>query len=573
MAVLLPVGVWLLTVILVEMDGVNGSLQPETVRCELLKIPLCRSHVPYNYTMMPNRFHHETQDEAGLEVHQFIPLVHTKCSPELAKFLCSMYAPICMENFHRPIPVCRSVCLRTRAACEPVMAQYGFEWPERMQCEQFPEYKEDGDPENLCMDWLNGSVPDQPEARPVPPPRSGGSTKSTKTPISSSFPPPVVATCPPCSCPKDLSVPAIDGTSFAGLAGCASPCRSPFPSRNEWMIIEYWIGGWSVLCFALTFLSVLTFLLDRKRFLYPERPVVLITGCYLMVSLGFVLRLYFGHSDVSCSGGASRHGDISSWKCTVIFVLLYFFGMASCIWWVILSFTWYLSTGRKWTTEALAAHWKWFHLAAWGLPLGFTAVVLGTHSVDGDPVAGVCYVGMHDPNDLLVFVTAPLAVYLVIGAGFILLGMCSLWGAHSQKGRLISLSDKEEHQRFHHQMNRIGAFAICTFVHFATFLGCTIYEMLYREDWERTTLCNCKGSGSQPNVSVLYIIKYLAMLVVGVISVGWFLNLKTVKSWGFVCCGSRAKAQQVIAKADEYTLTKSTDPFLRLQCKYSLNAV
>lgn len=35
-------------------------------RCEEITVPMCRN-IGYNLTSMPNQFHHETQDEAGLE--------------------------------------------------------------------------------------------------------------------------------------------------------------------------------------------------------------------------------------------------------------------------------------------------------------------------------------------------------------------------------------------------------------------------------------------------------------------------------------------------------------------------
>ena len=47
--------------------------------------------------------------QAGLEVHQFWPLVKIQCSPDLRFFLCSMYTPICLDSYTRPLPACRSV--------------------------------------------------------------------------------------------------------------------------------------------------------------------------------------------------------------------------------------------------------------------------------------------------------------------------------------------------------------------------------------------------------------------------------------------------------------------------------
>ena len=43
-------------------------------RCEPITIPLCKD-IQYNETIMPNLLHHQKQEDAALEVHQFFPLV------------------------------------------------------------------------------------------------------------------------------------------------------------------------------------------------------------------------------------------------------------------------------------------------------------------------------------------------------------------------------------------------------------------------------------------------------------------------------------------------------------------
>jgi len=66
-------------------------------RCQKITVPMCLG-VGYNLTYMPNVFSHETQDEAGLEVHQFWPLVEIECSPHLRLFLCrSGFSSISMD--------------------------------------------------------------------------------------------------------------------------------------------------------------------------------------------------------------------------------------------------------------------------------------------------------------------------------------------------------------------------------------------------------------------------------------------------------------------------------------------
>lgn len=83
----------------------SGAEKPKW-QCQEITIPMCKG-IGYNHTYMPNQFHHYTQDEAGLQVHQFWPLVEINCSVDLKFLLCSMYAPICMENYHKHLPSCR----------------------------------------------------------------------------------------------------------------------------------------------------------------------------------------------------------------------------------------------------------------------------------------------------------------------------------------------------------------------------------------------------------------------------------------------------------------------------------
>ena len=66
---------------------------PHHGKCEPITIPLSKD-IQYNTTIMPNLLNHQKQEDAGLEVHQFFPLVKVQCSPDLQFFLCTMYAEI-----------------------------------------------------------------------------------------------------------------------------------------------------------------------------------------------------------------------------------------------------------------------------------------------------------------------------------------------------------------------------------------------------------------------------------------------------------------------------------------------
>ncbi|XP_061631281.1 uncharacterized protein LOC133478967 isoform X1 [Phyllopteryx taeniolatus] len=105
--------------------------------CQTITVPLCKD-LPYSQTIMPNTLGHVSQDEAGLEVHQFYPLVKVQCSTQLKPFLCSVYVPNCRAGtIGRP---CRTQCEQARAGCESLMTKIGFNWPESLNCDTFSTY-------------------------------------------------------------------------------------------------------------------------------------------------------------------------------------------------------------------------------------------------------------------------------------------------------------------------------------------------------------------------------------------------------------------------------------------------
>ena len=220
-------------------------------------------------------------------MHQFWPLVEIKCSPDMRFFLCSIYAPICIQDYPTSIPACKSVCLRAEAGCAPLMRKYGFAWPERMQCDKFPNY---GDPQNLCMDAMNGTLP-PPTPAPIPPhllPDVDAFNPMQKpmrpTPPSKACKGPNKRLCQStgeidsagceCQCkaplirlnPNDGRYNRSASLSVGGVSNCMLPCSSPFFTDDEQWFASLWIALWAAIAALSSALTFATFLIDRPRF-------------------------------------------------------------------------------------------------------------------------------------------------------------------------------------------------------------------------------------------------------------------------------------------------------------------
>jgi len=99
---------------------------------------LC-SGIGYEEMRLPNLLGHDTAREAQQQSASWLPLLGKHCHRDSRRFLCSLFAPVCLPEVPVPVRPCRSLCEAVRDACLPVMSAFGFPWPEMFNCSRFPD--------------------------------------------------------------------------------------------------------------------------------------------------------------------------------------------------------------------------------------------------------------------------------------------------------------------------------------------------------------------------------------------------------------------------------------------------
>lgn len=368
----------------------NDAELPHHNRCEPITISFCQN-LEYNTTIMPNLLNHTSQEEAASVIHTYTPAVKHKCSPDIHFFLCSLYFPIC-TILDRPLPPCRSLCLSVKNGCERILTTFNFKWPEHLNCDNFPE-------QGVCVHKNETSATADFNQLDNEYSIKGTSPGSVFRRINETYPVSGNHKDFAFTCPDHFKVSKGYEDSFkvgnVVAKNCGIPCDGMFFTPEEIKFSRLWIGIWSFICAASCLFTVLTFLINTSRFRYPERPVIFLSVCYLIISIIYIVGFLLGDK-VACRRpfpppvGKPRLATVSTVSqgtkgeiCTIMFIGLYYFSMASSLWWVILALTWFLAAGLKWGHEAIEANSQYFHLMAWAIPAVKTITILGIGKIEG----------------------------------------------------------------------------------------------------------------------------------------------------------------------------------------------
>ncbi|XP_004541674.1 frizzled-6 isoform X1 [Maylandia zebra] len=501
--------------------------------CEPIRVHRCLE-TSYNMTFFPNMMGHYDQDIAYNRMQPFMPLINLKCSPDVHHFLCQVFIPACTEE-NKVIHPCREQCNAVRSDCEKNIHTFDVPWPPEM-CEKLDPCSVPGSPAPLTTPAISSSAK-----------RELGFW-----------------------CPLQLKTKPGHGSSFLGAQDCAPPCSNMYFKPHDIEFAKSFIGVCSIICLGATLFTFLTFLIDVKRFRYPERPIIFYAVCYSFVSLIYFIGFLLGNN-AACIKAAHPAGvdtvvlGSQSKGCTLLFMLLYFFSIAGIVWWVILTITWFLAAGPKWSCEAIEKKAVWFHSAAWGIPGALTVMLLALNKVEGDNISGVCFVGLYDLDALRYFVLAPLCVGVIVGLFLILAGIVSL-----NHVRQVIQHDERNQEKLKKFMIRIGVFSCLYLVPLVTLLACYTYEQSHRSSWENTwindrcqeysipCLNQVTTDHERPDLS-LFLVKYLMTLVVGISAVFWVSSKKTCSEWAYFFNRTRNKdpiseSRRVLQESCEFFL-------------------
>ncbi|VDQ01962.1 unnamed protein product [Trichobilharzia regenti] len=130
---------------------------------------------------------------------------------------------------------------------------------------------------------------------------------------------------------------------------CAPLCEADILYTSEAKTLStMWTSVLAGICSLVTTFTLVRYAMNPCDFRPNEKPIVYIALCQLLFALGYGLSLGLGRETVTCgrdldSGRKIRLQEgLDNAMCAFVFMVQYFFSIASYIWWTMLVFHWAL---------------------------------------------------------------------------------------------------------------------------------------------------------------------------------------------------------------------------------------
>uniref|UniRef100_A0A1I8M8X4 Frizzled-3 n=2 Tax=Musca domestica TaxID=7370 RepID=A0A1I8M8X4_MUSDO len=531
-----------------QLTSATIHLTPNGLQCERIAVSACHG-VGYNMTAFPNLAGHTNQMEAELRITKLLPLIESHCSNTIRFLLCSSLFPLCTPDVPRPVTACKSLCEFVKSECSSHTELMQL-WPEFLKCEQLPspEHQElcmqiptiptvktnaphsNGDNRTAAED--NGRAQSLPRQLQIPqqvhqhlPAQAGGPA------IAAAPPPPPShhfywpwmsqhiiskAIKPTAICPTNFTVNPFNADE------CVPQCsRDGFHTTQQKKIAESLILGLSAICFVLTLFSLVTFWAEPTRFGYPERPVLFLCLCYNLFSVCYLERIVFHNSSRAMALmedplSKTQHPACSlAPPCLASYITTSYLSLCAATWWLIFALCFYLSSHKKWSSEALEKKSGLFHVLAWVPPLAPPIAALLMEKVKPNELTGMCSA----PG----FVEIPTIVLLLLGFFFTLRASRSL---HALQQQMLPTFG---HQRFSQIRKRFLIFSLLFFV--PTLAG--VVSRFFEPHMDSVPTCSTREDCASPTPLIAWptLLRLFFQLTGGTLTGMWVWSRKTCESY------------------------------------------
>ncbi|XP_040566272.1 protein smoothened [Lepeophtheirus salmonis] len=456
---------------------------------------------PFPYSFIP-----EDAELGLLESWTYLKRI-PKCWSSLRPLLCSLYAPECSPITNKTLGVPKALCKALKGPCRALKQEYlplslQSQWDRAFMCRG----------KSFCEREI-----------------AGGTRDILKFPESHEG-----------VCYKPLVRAQNPANYFKFIDGCGLQCFPPDKTPEQYGKIQSLIGIGVLAALSTSSFATATLILDWKSSSYPNRIIFYINLCGLLFISGWGLPFLQGDNSFVCNPDNTRRvqepGEGQDLACVALFVLIYYFGLSSALWYAILTFSWnslFSSMGllsAMSQREILLKRTPYFHMIAWSVPAVLAIAIISLNGVEGDPLTGICFVSKSSPSFYFGFVIAPIAGICVISTFFVVSSVKSLVLAEKSAIEIAGISARS--RRIRSTTVKIVIYSCIYFTCFFITVFSSVWIFSGYEEERNEAILKMYLGGEEFHKPLKYSeIVILPTFLSVIASASWVWNKNTFKSW------------------------------------------
>ena len=271
------------------------------------------------------------------------------------------------------------------------------------------------------------------------------------------------------------------------VSGCSLLCDSPLKIHQPYHKNVYMpIVIFCCIGLFISMFTMLTFLVDwkcQKR--YPAVILFILNALFVLCLIGWLIQFFGIGNSIRCSPDNYRRLKEPKYRktswCMVSFILIYFSSTAISCWFVILTYSWYISFKALGTTKnCINGKIKYFHLIAWSISIFFTGIVIFLREVDSHPFTNICFLGYSNKTIRINFVYIPYFTSLILGEIFI---VCSTKVLIQLRVDCSLFLVPRAAKNITHTIQRLILYGLITMVVVMAPMICYIFEDYNDKEW------------------------------------------------------------------------------------------
>ncbi|KAL0274722.1 UNVERIFIED_CONTAM: hypothetical protein PYX00_002782 [Menopon gallinae] len=331
------------------------------------------------------------------------------------------------------------------------------------------------------------------------------------------------------------------------VTGCGVQCQDPLYTEDEHDLIHGRIAWIATISLLSNLFAVVTFIIDwPSANKYPALIIFYINICFVISNMGWLVQFFpNAREDIVCKKDMTlrrfQPSQGESLSCVIVFIIIYYFIMAAIVWFVILTYAWHLwfrALGK--IQERVDKKGAYFHLVAWSLPAVLTIVTMASGQIEGNSVAGICFVRSSHWGARVALLLVPIAAAVFISGYYLSRGILFLYRIKKDSQQILS---EKASSKIREMIIRIMIFYFfCVSFVFMTFLF-HLYEFSSEESWQKSfrnyIFCLILQSKSEPREceidskpnSAFTQLHLLIMFAAGINMSSWVWTRSALYTW------------------------------------------